>query len=139
MLMDTVKLNHEIDPYTCGANIFYPYIGTPLGDKCFKEGLVNIKKYQDFSNERRESVLNYSQEWLETLKYYRANWGKIVHPFSYRRSALRTLDRLKQAVKDIPIFGPIIKNRYQKTKRGIKMAYYYRNSKEKIPIINHFV
>ena len=138
MLMDTIKLNREIEPYTCGANIFYPYKGTPLGDKCFKEGLVNIEKYEDFSNERRESVLNYSKEWLETLKYYRANWSREIHPFSYSRTALRAIDRLKQSVKAIPIFGPIIKDRYQKTKRNVKITLYKKN-KEKIPVINHFV
>ena len=138
MLMDTIKLNREIEPYTCGANIFYPYKGTPLGDKCFKEGLVNIEKYEDFSNERRESVLNYSKEWLETLKYYRANWSREIHPFSYRRTALRAVDRLKQSVNAIPIFGPIIKNHYQKTKRNVKLTLYKKN-KEKIPVINHFV
>ena len=63
----------------------------------------------------------------------------MVHPFSYKRSVFRTVDRLKQAVKDIPIIGPIIKDRYQKTKRDIKMSYYRRNNKEKIPVINHFV
>ena len=140
MLLDTVRLNTEIDPYTCGANIFYPYKGTPLGDKCFKEGLVNIKKYEDFSNERRESVLNYDQEWLDTLKYYRANWAKIVYPFSYRRTALRSLDSFKQMIKDIPFFGPIIKDRYQKTKREVKMRVYkHKRPSEKIPHINHFV
>jgi len=127
MLMDTIKLNREIEPYTCGANIFYPYKGTPLGDKCFKEGLVNIEKYEDFSNERRESVLNYSEEWLETLKYYRANWSREIHPFSYKRTALRAVDRLKQSVNAIPIFGPIIKNHYQKTKRNVKMTLYKKN------------
>ena len=85
-------------------------------------------------------MLNYSEEWLATLKHYRANWAKIVYPFTFRRAALRSLDRFKQGVKDIPIFGPIIKDRYQKTKRNIKMGLYpYRKHKEKIPIINHFV
>ena len=63
----------------------------------------------------------------------------MIHPFSYKRSALRTIDRFKQAVKDIPIIGPIIKDRYQKTKRDVKMAYYRKDDKEKIPVINHFV
>ena len=74
MLLDTVKLNREINPTTSNVNIFYPYKGTPLGDQAFKDGIVNIEKYNDFSNERRESVMNYSPEWLETLKYFRENY-----------------------------------------------------------------
>ncbi len=140
MLLETVKLNKEISPTTSGVNIFYPYKGTPLGNKCFKEGLINIEKYNDFSNERRESVLNYSKEWLETLKYYRANWAREIFPFSYRRTFFRTVDGLKQRIKNIPIVGPIIKKSYQKTKRDIKMSLYYKDKrKKKIPVINHFV
>ena len=131
MLLETVQLNREINPTTCGVNIFYPYKGTPLGNKCFKEGLINIEKYKDFSNERRESVLNYSKEWLETLKYYRANWAREIFPFSYRRTFFRTVDGLKQRIKNIPIVGPIIKKSYQKTKRDIKMSLYYKDKRKK--------
>ena len=122
MLLDTVKLNREINPTTCGVNIFYPYKGTPLGDKCFKDGLVNIEKYNDFSNERRESVLNYSEDWLETLKYYRSNWEKEVYPWhDFKRVGARAFFRFKQKIKEIPVAGPLIQDRYQKAKRNIKM------------------
>ena len=102
--------------------------------------MVNLDKYQDFSNERRESVLNYSEEWLETLKYYRSHWAREIFPFSYRRTFFRAVDGLKQRIKDIPYVGPMIKDRYQKTKRSIKMGLYYKDKeKEKVPVINHFV
>jgi len=114
MLMDTVKLNREINPTNCGVNIFYPYKGTPLGDKSFKEGLVNIEKYNDFTNERRESVMNYPEEWLQTLKYYRANWENIIYPFTYRRAASSAYIAFKRMVKSTPFFGPIILKHYQK-------------------------
>ena len=47
-LLNTVKLNREINPTTSNVNIFYPYKGTPLGDQAFKDGIVNIEKYNDF-------------------------------------------------------------------------------------------
>jgi len=120
MLLDTVKLNREINPTAnSGVNIFYPYKGTPLGDKSFKEGLVNVEKYNDFSNERRESVMNYPDEWLETLKYYRANWENIIYPLTFKRAAFKSYHGFKQMIKGIPIFGPIIQNQYQKTKQKI--------------------
>ena len=53
-----------------------------------------------FSNERRESVMNYSEEWLQTLKYYRANWESIVYPFTYKRAALRSYYGLKQLIQN---------------------------------------
>ena len=118
--MDTVKLNREINPTaSSAANIFYPYKGTPLGDRSFKEGLVNIEKYNDFTNERRESVMNYPEKWLQTLKYYRANWENIVYPFTYKRTALNTYHGFKQMIKGIPFFGPIIQKQYQKTKQEL--------------------
>ena len=123
MLLDTVKLNRELNPDFSGVNIFYPYQGTPLGDKCFKEGLVNIEKFNDFSNERRESVLNYSEEWLQKLKYYRNHWEKIVYPHDYKRHIAMNYYMFKQKVKKIPVIGPIITNRYQKIKQDIRMRF----------------
>ena len=150
MLLETVRLNQEINPTTSGVNIFYPYKGTPLGDRCFKEGLVNVKKYADFSNERRESVLNYSEEWLETLKYYRSNWYKEVFPRTELKNVKRTAEDFyyifKQQVKKIPVLGPLAVNRWRAAKRGVKMglqssgtqvAVPYRKDEE--PSINHFM
>jgi radical SAM superfamily enzyme YgiQ (UPF0313 family) len=125
MLMDTVELNREINPTAnSGANIFYPYKGTPLGDRSFSEGLVNLKKYNDFSNERRESVMNYPEEWLETLKYYRANWEKIIYPKTHSRVTSNKYHEIKKVINSIPFFGPIIKNVYQKTKQKVKMKIH---------------
>jgi hypothetical protein len=41
-----------------GVNVFYPYKGTPLGDYCFDNDLVDLDKFNNFSNERRESSLD---------------------------------------------------------------------------------
>ena len=123
MLLDTVKLNQEINPDTTGVNIFYPYKGTPLGDKSFKEKLVNVGKFNDFSNERRESVMNYSREWLDALVYYRNNWEKLVYPHDYKRHVAIKYYIFKQKIKSIPILGPIITNRYQKVKEDLRMRF----------------
>ena len=133
MLMDTVKLNREINPTAnSGANIFYPYIGTPLGDKSFDEGLVNLKKYNDFTNERRESVMNYPEEWLKTLKYYKANWENIIYPFTYRKNGSNTFREFKQMIRGIPFIGPIIRNYYQKTKQEITFRLHNIRKKNKL-------
>ena len=133
MLMDTVKLNREINPTaSSAANIFYPYKGTPLGDKSFEEGLVNIEKYNDFTNERRESVMNYPEKWLQTLKYYRANWENIVYPFTYKRAVSNTCHEFKQTIKGIPFFGPIIKNHYQKVKQKISFGLHSIRKENKL-------
>ena len=49
MLWETIKLNRKVKQTDSGCNIFYPYKGTPLGDKCFKENLVDLEKFHDFS------------------------------------------------------------------------------------------
>ena len=123
MLMDTVNLNREIQPDFSGVNIFYPYRGTPLGDKSFKDGLVNIEKFNDLTNERRESVMNYSQEWLNTLTYYKENWEKEVYPNNYKRSILHSYYRFKQKIKKVPVLGPMVVSVYQKTKEEWKMHF----------------
>jgi radical SAM superfamily enzyme YgiQ (UPF0313 family) len=86
MIWDTIKLNREIKPTSSGISIFYPYQGTKLGDYCFDNGLVDHDAYGSFSNERRESVLNYPDEYKEKLTYYYKNWTKLVYPSDIKKS-----------------------------------------------------
>lgn len=89
MIWDTIRLNKKIKPYSTGVNIFYPYKGTKLGDYCFEKKLVNETLYDSFSNERRETVLNFPVPYKEKLKYYYHNWEALVYPFDVRRAVLR--------------------------------------------------
>ncbi len=103
MLWDTINLNREINATSSGVNIFYPYKGTVLGDQCFRENLVSIDKFNDFSNERRETVLNYSEEWCQKLTYYHENWDRLVYPHAYWK-------RFKLRVGKIPYIAPAIRS-----------------------------
>ena len=85
MLKDTIRLNKVLRPTTSGVNIFYPYRGTQLGDYCFDKGLVDEALYSNFSNERRETVLKYPEEYKTRLCYYRENWDLLIHPFYINR------------------------------------------------------
>ncbi|MDD1667396.1 MAG: B12-binding domain-containing radical SAM protein [Methanomicrobiales archaeon] len=85
MIRDTIRLNRALRPTTSGVNIFYPYRGTVLGDSCFARGLVDEEKYDDFSSERRESVLAVPEPFRERLKYYRENWDTLVYPHDVKR------------------------------------------------------
>ena len=84
----------------------------------------HLEKYNDFTNERRESVMNYSDEWLKTLEYYRANWEKIIYPKTLSRDVSSTYHEFKKVVNSVPFFGPIIKNIYQKTKQKVRMRIH---------------
>ena len=97
-ILDTVKLNRRLCPTTSGVNIFYPYKGTELGDKCFKEGLVDNERFLNFSNERRETILRYPEEHKKMLSYYYDNWAILVYPYNIKF-------RLVKFLKIIGIFG----------------------------------
>ena len=90
-ILDTVKLNRKLRPTASGVNIFYPYRGTELGDKCFKEGLVDKERYLSFSNERRETVLRYSEEHKKMLSYYYDNWTILVDPYNIKLRLVKVL------------------------------------------------
>jgi len=98
MLLDTIRLNREIMPANSGVNIFYPYVGTKLGDYCFSEGLVTKDSIKKFTNERRGTVLNYDKEWKKRLSYYHKNWDFLVYPFWTKAG-------LKRRIKVVPILG----------------------------------
>jgi len=91
MLWDTIRLNRRVKPTSSGVNIFYPYKGTKLGDWCFEQGLVNEDKYYTFSNERRETILNYPDDYKKRLSYYMKNWEYLVYPFDVKRRILNPL------------------------------------------------
>jgi radical SAM superfamily enzyme YgiQ (UPF0313 family) len=93
MIWDTIKLNRKVRPTFSSVNIFYPYKGTRLGDQCFFDGLVDENLYYSFSNERRETVLNYPREYKEKLINYSANWERFVYPFDLKRHLLRFVKR----------------------------------------------
>lgn len=84
MIWDTIRLNRRCKPNSSGVNIFYPYKGTVLGDYCFKNSLVDETSYRTFSNERRESVLNYPEWHKKKLIYYAQNWGILVAPLNLK-------------------------------------------------------
>jgi radical SAM superfamily enzyme YgiQ (UPF0313 family) len=90
-ILDTVKLNRRLRPTASGVNIFYPYKGTELGDKCFKEGLVDKERFLSFSNERRETVLKYSEEHKKMLSYYYDNWEILVDPYNFKLRLVKFL------------------------------------------------
>ena len=95
MIWDTIRLNRRIKPSVSGVNIFYPYRGTKLGDKCFEEGLVDEKSYYSFSRERRETVLNYPEEFKKRLIYYHQNWHCLIYPFNMKYRLKRLLKVLR--------------------------------------------
>lgn len=96
MILDTVKLNRRLHPTASGINIFYPYRGTVLGDKCFKEGLVDEERFLEFSNERRETILKYSEKHKKMLSHYYDNWAILVDPYNIKL-------RLKTLLKTIGV------------------------------------
>ncbi|HTY53230.1 MAG TPA: radical SAM protein [Methanomicrobiales archaeon] len=108
MIWDTIRLNRTIRPTTSGVNIFYPYRGTKLGDSCFKESLVDEKKYDEFTSERRETILAYSREFQQRLQYYYRNWDILIYPYD-----------LKRRIKSILMKNPLLWEGIRRVKRSI--------------------
>jgi anaerobic magnesium-protoporphyrin IX monomethyl ester cyclase len=83
-IWDTIRLNRILTPTDSGINIFYPYRGTELGEYCYKNGLVNEALVKDFSNERRDTVLNFPEDFKKKLIYYHENWSVIIYPWDIK-------------------------------------------------------
>ncbi len=107
MIKTTVKLNRKLKPTGSGVNIYYPYKGTSLGDSCFDNDLVDLPKFNNFSNERRDSVLKHSEEHHEMIMKYYNNWTSLVYPFytkqsiKYRFFKYRKMTLMKLGIYDI--------------------------------------
>lgn len=93
-IWNTIKLNRRLKPTVSAVNIFYPYKGTVLGDQCFRDGLVNEEMYRGFSNERRDTVLNFPEAHRKLLVRYQQNWDVLVNPFHFRTVAVWALRKV---------------------------------------------
>lgn len=91
----TIKLNRKIKPSASGINIFYPYKGTVLGDQAFSSNLVDEPRYLNFSNERRGTVLRFSEEHEKKLIKIYQNWDRQVYPYDIKRSIIRVVSKNK--------------------------------------------
>ena len=103
MIKKTVKLNRILRPTTSGVNIFYPYKGTPLGDKCFSDDLVDLEKFATFSAERRDSVLKFPEKHLNLLLAYQRDWDGLVYPVYTRKGFRSRLTRLLRQMGLLPL------------------------------------
>ena len=102
MIWDTIKLNRRLRPTVSGVNVFYPYKGTKLGDKCFAKGIVDEKKYETFSNERRETVLRFPDVHKKMLHNIYENWQILVYPYNFKfrlRAFLTKIGILERVLK----------------------------------------
>lgn len=97
MLWDTIRLNRRIKPSDSGVNIFYPYKGTALGDRCFAEGKVDLNLFEGFSLERRGTVMAYPEAWRRKLEWYHRHWDRLVHPYDAKRA-------FRAFFKDTPVW-----------------------------------
>lgn len=71
-VLKTVLLNWSIGPDFAMTSIFYPFKGTEMGDLCYKEGLVNLKKKEMVCSYANDSILdhpNISTLELKIAKY----------------------------------------------------------------------
>lgn len=106
MIWETIKLNRKLKPTSSGVNIFYPYKGTKLGDKCFEQGMVNQEKFESSSSERRESVLNYPEEFRKKLESYQKYWDFYVYPYNIKKLLMLILRQVKflKKIKQLMLF-----------------------------------
>lgn len=126
MIKKTVAFNRKFKPTVSGINIFYPYRGTTLGDKCFREDMVDMEKFSNFSNERRDSVLKYSPERLAMIQYYYENWNMLVDPWNMKLRAIwlarkfRIFPQARMAYRFVMAPVRYVRHKVQLAKKGRK-------------------
>ena len=67
--------------------------------------MVDKYKFDNFSNERRESVLKFTKEHEEMIMRYFNNWESLVQPFyTYQGIRLRVLQYRNMLLTKLGIF-----------------------------------
>ena len=120
MIKSTIKLNRELGMTSSGVNVFYPYKGTPLGDHCFDNDLVDLDKFNNFSNERRESTLKFPKEHEKMIMRYFHNWDLLVYPFyTYQGIKIRVRQYRNKILVTIGLFD-FARNMYRNQKKWFR-------------------
>ncbi|MDD4353775.1 MAG: radical SAM protein [Candidatus Nanoarchaeia archaeon] len=73
----TIELNKLLQPEEMQLSIYYPYIGTELGDLCFKNGLITKRKSNDYMY---DSILDLPEFPRKKVIRY----AKIFHYLVYK-------------------------------------------------------
>jgi len=90
-VLDTIKINAEIDPEHIQHSIFYPYEGTPLFGLVHSENLVSEdREVTDYfadtaleqSSIRRDQVLMFQQNFKPLVRHYQRMW-RFPKPFAH--------------------------------------------------------
>lgn len=71
-VLKTILLNWRIGPDFAMTSIFYPFKGTEMGDLCYQEGLVNLKKKERIGSYANDTILdhpNISDLEMKIFKY----------------------------------------------------------------------
>lgn len=81
-LLKTVLLNWRIGPDFAMTSIFYPFKGTELGDLCYREGFVNLRKKEMVGSYANDSILDHPDISTREMKI-----AKYLTIFSAMRSS----------------------------------------------------
>jgi len=84
---DTIDLNKKIQPDSVILNIFDPYPGTPLGERCKKEGLIDYERMESKLIPKTDTVLNLSRFSRKEIKrFYKIFAYEVYKKRSIRRA-----------------------------------------------------
>jgi len=113
MVFETIDLARKSRPTHTNANIFFPYLGTPLGDKTVDMGFANKTEIRIAKFDASRTLLDMPQMSAEEIESIRkmwsfyVTWPKALYPlFQWlekdtliRRSLLTVLRKVEYLIK----------------------------------------
>jgi len=114
-LFKTIWMNFRLAPYEVQTSIFFPIVGTGLGDQCFKDGIVDLDKFKKIKEYAYETCLTngkvpnhliIASKWINSgmgiiggpFNVFRAVYILIKNKFSIQRQWVSNLPRKKERV-----------------------------------------
>jgi|TARA_R110000824_G_scaffold10868_3_gene47640 anaerobic magnesium-protoporphyrin IX monomethyl ester cyclase len=113
MIFETIDLARQSKPTHTNANIFFPYLGTPLGEKTVELGYANKTEIRISKFDASRTLLDMPQidsediENIRKLWSFYVTWPKFMYPLfrwlekdtTIRRSILSVLRKIEYAIK----------------------------------------
>lgn len=109
-IQDTIKLNTRIKPDFMQITIFYPYIGTILGDRCIKEGFISSISADSYM---KTSILNLPTISKKEIERAARNFKFDVYKhYDIKKALMVKIEQFQESILSKPLLKSILKTVY---------------------------
>ncbi|MDO8601336.1 MAG: radical SAM protein [bacterium] len=106
-IQESINLNVRLRPDIMNVTIFYPYLGTILGERCLRDGLIKSDSADSLMKESILQLPTISKKEIEkAARSFRFN---VYKHYDIKKAILEKKEQLKNFILTQSLLGPLVK------------------------------